>query len=74
MCLELQNKNLLFWKKGQGPDTHDSFSHLPYAGVRELVRTHDLIHEGHTAFKTCRHSGKAEYRYLNACIGIACCS
>ena len=74
MCLESQNKNLLFWKKGQGWDTNDCFSHFPYAGVRELMRTLDLSHEGHTAFRTCRHSGTTEYRYLNACIGIACCS
>ena len=39
MCLELQNKNILFWKKGQGRDTLDDFSHLAYAGVRESVRT-----------------------------------
>ena len=39
MCLELQNKNILFWKKGQWQDALDGFSHLAYAGVRELVRT-----------------------------------
>ena len=67
MCLELQNKKLLFWKKGQGRDALDDFSHLAYAGVRESLRTQDLSHEGHTAFMTCRHSGTLEYRYLNAC-------
>ena len=67
MCLELQNKKLLFWKKGQGWDALDGFSHSAYASVRESVRTQDLSHEGHTAFMTCRHSGKAEYSYLNAC-------
>ena len=59
MCLELQNKKLLFWKKGQGRDALDGFSNLAYAGVRESVResvrTQDLSHEGHTAFMTCRH-------------------
>ena len=39
MCLELQNKKLLFWKKGRGRDALDGFSHLVYAGVRESVRT-----------------------------------
>ena len=39
MCLELQNKKLLFWKKGQGWDVLDDFSHLAYVGVRESVRT-----------------------------------
>ena len=39
MCLELQNKKLLFWKKGQGRDALDGFSHLAYAGVRESVKT-----------------------------------
>ena len=40
MCLELQNKKkLLFWKKGQGRDALEDFSHLAYAGERELVRT-----------------------------------
>ena len=39
MCLELQNKKLLFWKKGQGRDALDGFSHLAYEGVRESVRT-----------------------------------
>ena len=75
MCLELQNKKLLVWKKGQGQDVLDGFSHLAYAGVRELVRTQGLSHEGHTVFMTCRHSGTLEYRYLNACdcvTGIAC--
>ena len=67
MCLELQNIKLLFWKKGQGRDALDYFSHLAYAGVREPVRTHDLSHEGHTAFMTCRHSSTTEYSYLNAC-------
>ena len=67
MCLELQNKKLLFWKKGQGRDALDVFSHLEYAGVRESGRTQDLSHEGHTTFMTCRHSGTSEYRYLNAC-------
>ena len=63
MCLELQNKR----KKGQGRDALDGFSHLTYASVRESVRTQDLSHEGHTTFMTCRHSGTAEYRYLNVC-------
>ena len=67
MCLELQNKKLLFWKTGQGWDAFDGFSHLAYAGVRESVKTHDLSDEGHTAFMTCGHSGTSEYRYLNAC-------
>ena len=67
MCLELQNKKLLFWKKSQGRDTLDGFSHLAYACVRESVRTQDLSHEGYTAFMTCIHSGTSEYRYLNAC-------
>ena len=67
MCLELQNKTLLFWKKGQGRDALDDFSHLACAGVREPVMTQDLSHEGHTAFMTCRHSGTTEYRYVNAC-------
>ena len=67
MCLELQNKKFLFWKKGQGRDALDGFSHLAYAGVRESMRTQDLSHEGHTAFMTCRHSGTSKYRYLNAC-------
>ena len=67
MCLELQNKKLLFWKKGQGRYAHDGFSHLAYAGVRESVRTRDLSHEGHTVFMTCTQSGTVEYRYLNAC-------
>ena len=66
MCLELQNKKLLFWKKGQGRDAFDGFSHLTHAGVRESVMTHDFSHEGHTAFMTCRHSGTTEYRYLNS--------
>ena len=57
MCLELQNKKLLFWKKGQGREALYSFSHLTYAGVRESVRTQDLSHEGHIAFMTCKHSG-----------------
>ena len=39
MCIELQNIKLLFWKKGQGRDALAGFSHLAYAGVRELVRT-----------------------------------
>ena len=39
MCLELQNKKLLFWKEGQGRDVLDDFMHLVYAGVRESVRT-----------------------------------
>ena len=38
MCLELQNKKLLFCKKGQGQDALDGFSHLAYASVRESVR------------------------------------
>ena len=67
MCLELQNKKLLFWKKGKGWDTLDGFSHLAYASVRESMRTQDLSHESHTAFITCRHSGTTEYKYLNAC-------
>ena len=67
MCLELQKKKLLFWKKGLGRDALDKFSHLAYVGMRELVRTQDLSHERHTAFMTCRHLGTAEYRYLNAC-------
>ena len=67
MCIELQNKRLLFWKKGQGWDALNSFSHLVYAGMRESVRTQDLSQEAHTAFMTCRHSGTTEYRYLNAC-------
>ena len=67
MCLELQNKKLLFWKNGQGQETLDGFSHLAYVGVRESVRTQDLSHEGHIVFMTCRHSGTTEYRYLNAC-------
>ena len=67
MSLEFQNKKLLFWKKGQGRDVLDGFSHLLYAGVRESVRTRDLSHEGHTSFITCRHSSTTEYRYLNAC-------
>ena len=62
-----KQKKLLFWKKGQGRDALDGFSHLAYAGVRESVRTQDLSHEGHTSFMACRHSGIAEYRYLNAC-------
>ena len=65
MCLELQNKKLLFWKKGQGRDALDDFSHLAYASVRELMKTKDLSHEGDTAFMTCRNSGTAEYRNLN---------
>ena len=64
MCLELQNKKLLFWKKGQGRDALDCFSHLAYAGVRKSM---SLSHEGHTAFMTYRHSGTSEYKYLNAC-------
>ena len=67
MCLELQNKKLLFWKKGQGRNALDSFSHLPYAGVRKSVRIQDLSPERHTAFMTCKHLGTAEYRHLNAC-------
>ena len=67
MCLEFQNKKLLFWKKGQGRDFLDSFSHLAYAGVKESVRTQNLSHERHTAFMTCRHSGTTKYRYLNVC-------
>ena len=39
MCLELQNKKLLFYKKGKGQDIFDGFSHLAYAGVRKSVRT-----------------------------------
>ena len=39
MCLELQNKKLLFWKRGQGRNALDGFSHLAYAGVRESVRS-----------------------------------
>ena len=42
MCLELQNKKILFWKNDQGRDTLDGFSHLPYADVRESVRTQNL--------------------------------
>ena len=45
MYLELQNKKLLFWKKSQGRDTLDGFSHLAYAGVRESVRTRDMGHD-----------------------------
>ena len=60
-----KKKRLLFGKKGQ--DALNSFSHMAYAGVKESVRTQDLSHEGHTAFITCRHSGTAKYRYLNAC-------
>ena len=67
MCIELQNKNILFWKKSQGRYALDDFSHLAYAGARESVMTQDLSHEGHTAFMTCRHSGTTKYRYLNAC-------
>ena len=67
MCLELQNKRLLFWKKGQGRDALYGFSHLAYVGVRESVRTQDLSHEGYTGFMTCGHLGTVEYRYLNAC-------
>ena len=67
MCLELQNKKLLFWKNGQGQDALDSFAHLSYAGVRESMKTQDLSHEGHTAFMTCRHLGTSEYWYLNTC-------
>ena len=48
-------------------DALDGFSHLAYAGVRESVRTQILSHEGHIAFMTCRHSDRAEYKYLNAC-------
>ena len=40
-----KQKKLLFWKKGQGRDALDGFSHLAY-GVRESVRTQDLSHEG----------------------------
>ena len=29
MCLELQNKKLLFWKKGQGRDALDGFCNTP---------------------------------------------
>ena len=72
MCLELQNKKILFWKNDQGRDTLDGFSHLAYAGVRESVRTQNLSHEGHTTFMTCKHSGTAEYRYLNACDCMYC--
>ena len=57
----------MFWKKGYGRKTHDDFSHLVYASVRESVRTQNLSHEGHTAFMTCRHSGTVEYRYFNVC-------
>ena len=60
MCLELQNKKLLFWKKGLGRDALDCFTHFAYVGVRESMRTQDLSHEGHTAFMTCRHSGTLE--------------
>ena len=67
MCLELQNKKLLFWKKGQGRDALDGFSHLAYTGVRKSVRTQDLSYEGHTTFMTWRHSSTTEYRYLNMC-------
>ena len=67
MCLQFQNKKHLFWKKGQGWDVLEGFSHLSYTGVRESVRTQDLSHEGHTAFITCRHLGTTEYRYLNVC-------
>ena len=31
------------------------------------MRTWDLSHEGHIAFMTCKHSGTAEYRFLNVC-------
>ena len=48
-------------------DALDGFSYLAYAGVKESVMTHDLSHEGHTAFMTCRHSSIAKYRYSNAC-------
>ena len=44
MCLELQNKKLLFWKNGQGQNALDGFSHLAYACVRESVRTRDMGH------------------------------
>ena len=67
MCLVLQNKKILFWKKGQGRDALDGFSYLAYASVRESVRTQDLSHEEHTAFMACGHLGTTEYRYLNAC-------
>ena len=67
MYLELKNKKLLFWKMGQGRDTLNGYSHFAYVGVRESMRTRDLSHEGHIAFMTCRHSGTAKYRYLNAC-------
>ena len=63
----ISKQKLLFWKKGQGRDVLDDFSHLAYAGVRELERSRDLSHEGHTAFMTCKHSGTVEYRYLNVC-------
>ena len=63
----ITKQKLLFWKKGQGRDALDGFSHLAYARVRESVRTQDLSHEGHTAFMTRRHSSTTEYRYLNAC-------
>ena len=39
MCLELQNKNFLIWKKDQRRDALNGFSHLAYEGVRESVRT-----------------------------------
>ena len=32
------------WKKGQGRDALDGFSHLAYAGVRESVRTRDMAY------------------------------
>ena len=67
MCVELQNKKFLFWKKGQGRNALNGFSHLAYVGMRESVRNQDLSHEGHTAFMTCRHSDTLKYRYLNAC-------
>ena len=67
MGLELQNKKFLFWKRIKGGTPLTVFSHLAYASMRKSVRAWDLSHEGHTAFMTCRHSGTAEYRYLNAC-------
>ena len=46
MFLELQNKKLLFWKKGIRRDALDDFSHLVYVVVRESVRTQDFESSG----------------------------
>ena len=72
MCLELQKKKLLFWKKGQGQDALDYFSHWAYAGVRESVKTQDLSQEGHIAFMTYGYLDTSEYMYLNACDCMYC--